>query len=109
MNNEKGHFVKNFLVFMLFVSVCLFGYVYLVHEIKSMNREIANRQNELKAKQDKIERKIVEIQKLSSEERIVQIASNELGLVRSAEYFEVLHIDKFKLERLNNIINGKYD
>jgi cell division protein FtsB len=48
-------------------------------------------------------------QALSSEERIVSIAQNELGMVRRTEAPIELTVSKEEIEKVSNAINKKYE
>ncbi len=48
-------------------------------------------------------------QALSSEQRIVSIAENELGMVPNNEPPIVINVSKEKIEEISNAINKKYE
>ncbi|MGD8778766.1 MAG: septum formation initiator family protein [Ignavibacteria bacterium] len=108
MRKQKSSFFKIFLLTALPVVLGLFIYVMINHEIKLMNRIKANKEELLAQKNNKIRRYKVEVQKLSSEERIVKIAKDSLGLVRSDEIFENLFVDNKKIEQIEKLVNEKY-
>lgn len=78
-------------------------------EIKSFSRKIDEAGKVIKSKKDKIESLLVEVQKLSSEDRIVKIAQDSLGLIRSSEDFDKIAIEEYQLKQIEKIINSKYD
>ncbi len=52
---------------------------------------------------------IAQDQALSSEERIVSIARDELGMIRNTETPAVLTISKEKVEKISNALKQKYE
>jgi len=87
----------------------LFIYVFGMTEIRSLNKDMAQIEDELSSLQNILEQKIVEVQKLSSEERIVKIAEEKLGLVRENKPLDNLFVSKNKIRQIEKIVNSKYD
>lgn len=87
----------------------LFLYVFIMTEIRSLNKEMAQIEDEISSLQNILEQKIVEVQKLSSEERIVKIAEEKLGLVREGKQLDNLFVSKNKIHQIEKIVNSKYD
>lgn len=100
---------KTFLhtIFIVIISlVILLGYVLIVSKIKGLTLEKQRLTEVLEKNENQLNILFVEIQKLSTQERIVEIAKNKLGLIQSTEQFEdVLIIDKDKLNRITKIVN----
>ena len=48
-------------------------------------------------------------QDLTSEERIVEIAKNELGMVSASEPQIILNVSKEKIEEIDKILKKKYE
>ena len=48
-------------------------------------------------------------QDLTSEERIVEIAKNELGMVSVSEPQIILNVSKEKIERIDKLLKKKYE
>ncbi|MBN2571499.1 MAG: hypothetical protein JXA68_05175 [Ignavibacteriales bacterium] len=94
-------------VFIVVISlVILLGYVLIVSKIKSLTLEKQILTEILYKNENQVNILSVEIQKLSTQERIVYIAVNKLGLIQSTEPFEdILVIDKDKLNRIVKIVN----
>ncbi len=109
MKKQKSSFFKAFLFTALPVVIGLFIYVMINHEIKLMNRIKDNKEELLAQKNNKIRNYRVEVQKLSSEERIVSIARDSLGLVRGNEIFENLFVSNKKIDQIEKLVNDKYD
>ena len=48
-------------------------------------------------------------QALISEDRIVPIAEEELGMIKPTEQPVVINVDKNKIEKVSEIVKGKYE
>lgn len=101
--------LKNFILVVAAVALVLFTYVVVLTEIKRFNREKITRQEMLNEKLNRIEMKMVEIQKLTAEDRIVKIAQDSLGLIRPEENLEIITVSKEQIKQIEKIINEKYD
>jgi cell division protein FtsL len=107
MNNNS--IFKKFLIVVALIIVALFGHLFLTSKIKVLNKQSEILNAELARKQDILDSKIVLLQKLSSEERIVKIAREKLGLVRSSKMFEKIWVNENRIKRLEKIVNSKYE
>lgn len=106
---KKNNFVKNLLILAAIAAVMLLAYVILLQEIKEMNKEKVEHQDLLHEKNNKIREKFVEIQKLSSEERITAIAADKLNMVRVENSNDVLHVSETQILQIERIISRKYE
>lgn len=82
------------------------GFKLKTEELSRIRFEMENRLKTEKGKQINL---IAEYQTYVSEERIVRIANNELGLVRRTEPADKLFYSKNKLEEVNRLLKLKYD
>lgn len=96
-----------FIVFAL--AFLIFLHVATVNEIKNMKREKINKTELLNEKMNRIEMSTVEIQKLSSEERIIKIAKDSLGMLSPVENLKTIHVDKYQIKQLEKMLQEKYD
>ncbi|MGK9368137.1 septum formation initiator family protein [Melioribacter sp. Ez-97] len=97
-------------IFIVFVfAFLIFLHVATVNEIKNMTREKITKTELLNEKLNRIEMNTVEIQKLSSEERIVKIAKDTLGMLSPIENLNTIRVDKYQIEQLEKILQEKYD
>lgn len=85
------------------------SYAYLLENIKSMNKQLNYKQEELSVKENELKEKQVIYQQLISEDRITKIAAEELGLNRSDEQLDVIEIDEDRIERIRKIIKNRYE
>ena len=105
----KSISLKSFIALTVIAAILLFIYVAIVTEIKNLNRDRINKIEKVNEYQNRIEMKIVEIQKLSAEYRIVKIARDSLGLSRPKENIDTIRVSKEQIEQLEKLIDGKYD
>ena len=105
----KGSSLKNFIVIVTVVSMVLLSYVVMRSEIKRMTREKIMKHDMLNGKLNRIEAKLVEIQKLTAEERIVKIALDSLGLIRPVENLEMISVSKDQIMQMENFLKVKYE
>ncbi|PKL89236.1 MAG: hypothetical protein CVV23_06195 [Ignavibacteriae bacterium HGW-Ignavibacteriae-2] len=106
---KKKSFIGG-LIFSLSVLVgTLFIYLFTLNEIKMLNKEKDNLETLLSQKISKREMLIVELQRISSEDKIVKIATESIGLKRSQEVYKKIYLDEKLVERVVNIVNKKYE
>ncbi len=107
---KKDKFFYEVLVVLLLTIVsAVFIHLYILTEIKSMAKEKVRLEEQLVTAQNKIERSIVELQRYSSEARIVEIAKKELGLIRSTKPFQRIVIEEDEVKKIERIVNSKYE
>mgnify|MGYP001580923599 FL=1 len=58
---------------------------------------------------NRIEAKLVEIQKLTAEERIVKMAQDSLGLIRPEENLEIIPVSKDQIVQMEKLLKVKYE
>lgn len=85
------------------------GYVFVKKEIKTLTKTIADREQNLKIAKGKIEELSVDIQKYSSEERIVLFAKDSLNLIRTDNPFDTIRVDENQILKIEQLVNSKYD
>jgi cell division protein FtsL len=108
---KKGS--KPFLLFVLFLlmtySLLILGYVAVKQECELLVKEQVESGKALDMLRNKQVSLIAEIQNLTSEERIVKIASEELNMIKRSEPKILLTISKEKIEMINDILKEKYE
>lgn len=105
----KGSSLKNFIVIVVAVSLLLFTYVVTLTEIKSINKEKIYKQQMLNERKNRIEARVVEIQKLTSEDRIAKFAQDSLGMVRPTDNLDAIQVSREQIKQIEKIVNDKYD
>ena len=107
---NKSNFVKNLVFLVALICLWIFPHLFLSSEIDLLKNQEQNLRISLKVLNDKIERLIEnDLKPLQSEERIVRIASDSLGLVRSLKPFDEVVIDNNRVKQIEKIINEDYD
>lgn len=105
----KGSTLTRFIIMVIAAALILFSYVVLLSEIKRMNKDKITKQEALNERINRVEMKMVEIQKLMSEDRIVGFAQDSLGLIRPADNLETITVSKEQVTQILKAINEKYD
>ncbi len=107
---NKSNFVKNLIFLFALICLWIFPHLFLSSEIDQYINQEQNLQTSLKALNDKIERLVErDLKSLQSEERIVRIAQDSLGLVRSQQPFDEIVIDNNRVKQIEKIVNEEYD
>lgn len=105
----KGSSLKNFIAILTTVAIILLSYVVVRSEMKRNTREKIFKQDSLNVKLNRIEAKLVKIQELTAQERIVRFAQDSLGLIRPETNLEVINVSKDRVNQIEKILNEKYD
>lgn len=106
---KKKSSLKNFIIIVLSAAAILFAYVATLTEIKNLNKEHLNKKEILNERHNRIESKMVEIQKLTAEDRIVKIASDSLNMIRPKDNLESIKVSKDQINQIEKLVNKKYD
>ena len=106
MNFSK---LTSFIVIVIAAALILFSYVVLLSEIKRMNRDKITKQETLNERINRVEMKMVDVQKLMSEDRIVRFAQDSLRFMRPVDNLETITISKEQVNQILKTINEKYD
>ena len=105
--------VKPLLVFYLSIflmsAFLILGYIGFKLEFEKLIREKVETEKSLADTKNLKVNLIAENQALSSEERIVNIAQNELGMVKRIEPSLALTVSKTKIEQISSEIQKKYE
>jgi cell division protein FtsL len=105
----KNSSLKILIPIIITAAAVLFIYVVLVTEIKRLNNEKLNKQIELNERTNRIEARIVEVQQLSGEDRIVKLAQDSLGLFRPGKDLEIINVQSDQIKKIELLVNRKYD
>jgi len=90
------------------ITPLLFAYLFTLQEIKELNAKKNIDMEELREKENKLEIKKVEYQKLTSEDEVVSKAKDKFDLVR-IDHLDKITINKNKIDNLKKYIAKKYD
>jgi hypothetical protein len=86
----------------------LFTYLFTLQEIKEMNAQKNKYFGELRGKENLLEIRKVEYQKLTSEDEVVKKAKEKFNLVR-IDRLDKISINKNKINNLKKLVAKKYD
>jgi predicted RND superfamily exporter protein len=86
----------------------LFIYLFTLQEIKELNADKNKFLEVLREKENKLEMRKVEYQKLTSEDVVVGKAKDKFDLVR-IEYLDKIQVNNNKISNLKKYISKKYE
>jgi cell division protein FtsL len=105
---SKSNIGFTLFLFVVFTLLGL-GYVSVKLKCEAMVKERYLLSEKLKAIGNQNTALLGSRQDLSSEERIVEIAKNDLGMVPITEQQIILNVSKEKIEEINKILQKKYE
>jgi cell division protein FtsL len=105
----KGSSIKIFIIIVIAAATIVFIYVAILSEIKNMNKERLNKIESLNERQNRTQALMVEIQKLSAEDRIVKYAIENLKMKRPVDNLESINVSREQIQQIEKILNNKYD
>lgn len=108
-SKKKGLIGKILFYGIIPIVGALFLFLVLSTENKYLYKEIDLMEGELGALQGRLEERIAEVQKLQSEDRIVNLATVRLGMIRINQPLEELFVSQEKINRIKKIVNSKYE
>jgi cell division protein FtsL len=106
--NSKSNIGFTLFLFVVFTMLGL-GYVSIKLKCEAMVKERYLLSEKLKAIGNQNTALLGSRQDLSSEERIVEIAKNDLGMIPVTEQQIILNVSKEKIEEINKILQKKYE
>ena len=95
--------------YMVTITLFVLGYVSIKLKCEELTKQKVLAEQELEDRENRKLNLLAQQQSLSSEDRIVPIAENELGMVKTAEPPDVLTLDKNEIEKISKIIKEKYE
>jgi cell division protein FtsL len=108
---KKG--AKPAIFFVLFIMVAyaavILGYVGVKLECDLLTKEKFESRKLLDAKRNRNLNLLAEVQFLSSEERIVKIAQEELKMIKRTEPKIVMHVNKDKIKKISDALEEIYE
>ncbi len=108
---KKGSKPLIFSVLFLLVaySLLILGYVGVKLECERLTKEKFDSQKILDSKKNKQVSLIASVQYLSSEERILKVASEELNMIKRSESKLVIKVSRNKIDNIKEILSEKYE
>lgn len=100
-----------FIVLTLLLIVTVFALVSIGLKLRceKLNLQKDKDENIYKAENQKKIKLTAEYQTVTSEERIVEVAETELGLIRNIEPVVTLKYELSKVEEINEVLKEKYE
>ncbi|MBM4170580.1 MAG: hypothetical protein FJ214_01765 [Ignavibacteria bacterium] len=105
----KGESLRNFIIIVIALAIIVFAYVATLNEIKNLNKDKLTKVEQLNALNNKIEANIVQVQKLTSEDRITKFAIDSLQMKKPTTNIEVVIVSRDQIKQLEKILQEKYD
>lgn len=109
MSKQDKTFTPTLVYVLIIVISSLFIYVFTKSEVRKMLRNKDLMQEKLIEKQNQIEATIVVKQRLSAEDRIVELAQTRLSMIKNIDIPKVIKINREKLEEVQELIRLKYE
>lgn len=105
----SNKFLSNLIIVILVIVVSFSAYIVSSTEVKKLARKKVLLEDSLKLINEKINDRIIQIQKLSSEERISRIAVDSLKLEYNYEGVSEISISQEKIKSYEKRINKIYE
>ncbi len=105
----KNKFLIKSILLFVFVAVVLSVYIVSSLEIRKLTKQKVTMEDSLKLVSEKINERMIEIQKLSSENRIVKIAVDSLKLEYNNEGIIEINLSKNKIKSLEKRLHSIYE
>jgi cell division protein FtsL len=106
--SAKPLIIYSLLVF-VFLSVFLLAYIGLKIRCDQLNKEIVSQEEQIASKKNRQMYLTARLQFYTSEERIINIAQNELGMIRRESPRLVLEVSKDKINMIEKKLREKYE
>jgi cell division protein FtsL len=108
--SKSNSSIMSLFFYFIFPTIAIvFLFLILQTEIKFLYKEIDSKEKNLEVLQNIVEGKLVEVQKLSTEDRIVKIAKTRLGMVRIKNSVENIFVSNLKIKQIQRIVDSKYE
>lgn len=105
---QKSKFFRYVTVVLFTIAPLLFINMFVIKDIKNLNALKNLKLEELREKENKLEIKKVELQRLTSEDEVVQKAKDKFALVR-INNLSTISVSKNQIENIKNFVNKKYE
>ena len=109
MKTGSKPLIFSVLFLLVIYSMLALGYVAVRQECERLTKEKVENQKALDSKLTEQVNLIADVQSNSSEERIVKIASEELGMIKRTEPEILLKVSKEKIDEVEEALKEKYE
>ncbi len=97
------------LFYMVTITLFILGYVGIKLNCEELTKQKVLAEQELENIKNWKLNLSAQQQALTSEDRIIPIAEEELGMIKPAEAAVILTVDKNKIEKTSKIVKDKYE
>ncbi len=105
----KNKFLLKLLLLFALIAIVLSAYIVSSLEIRKLTKEKVTMDDSLKLVNEKINERLIEVQKLSAENRISKIAIDSLKLEYNSDGLIQINISKNKLKSLEKRLKSIYE
>ncbi len=109
MKKSSKPFIAVVVLFLITVAVLMLGYVSIKLKCEMMTKQKVLSEEKLNAKKNTKVSLIAEYQYYTAEDRIVEIAKNELGMIKQNSSSIKIDVNREKIQEISDKINGKYE
>ena len=109
MKKSSKPLIAVVVLFLITIAVLVLGYVSIKLKCEMMTKQKVLTEERLNAKKNTKVSLIAEYQFYSSEDRIVEIAKDELGMIKQNSPSIKIDVSKEKIQVISDKINRKYE
>ncbi|MBU1100677.1 MAG: hypothetical protein KKA84_09755 [Bacteroidetes bacterium] len=102
-------FTRKLILMAITLTVLLLLQVFTFAEVRSLMNLKMEAEKVRMERLANLESKIVDVQRLSSEERIQKLATDSLALVKAERPYKVIEISQYEVEQITKIVENKYE
>ncbi len=109
MKKSSKPLIAFIILFLFTAAVLALGYVSVKLKCEVTTKQKVLTEEKLNAKKNTKVSLIAEYQYYSSEDRIVEIAKNQLGMIKQNNSSIKIDVSKEKIDEISNILNEMYE
>lgn len=109
MKKSSKPFIAIVVFFLITIAVIVLGYVSIKLKCEVMTKQKVLAEEKLNAKNNTRVSLFAEYQYYTAEDRIVQIAKDDLGLIKQNSPSIKIDVSKERIQEISKMINGKYE
>lgn len=108
MKKERSAFFKKLFLVIFTITPIIFTDLFIIRDMKELNAKKNYKLEELRGNENKIEIKRVELQRLTSEDEVVNKAKEKFDLIRINNISKI-SVNKIQINNLKKYISKKYE
>ncbi len=109
MKKSSKPLIAVVVLFLITIAAIVLGYVSIKLKCEVMTRQKVLTEEKLNAKNNTRVSLIAEYQYYTAEDRIIEIAKDELGMIKQNTPSIKIDVSKEKIQEISNMINGIYE